>query len=386
MDVARMRVVILGGGFGGLAAADELRRRLGEAVEITLLDRRPSFRMGFRKIWLLVGRCGPEDGVRRRQELAARGIRFVQAEVVAIDLERRTVRTAEGELAWDYLVVALGAEPRPDLVPGLPETPGAFNLYDAESALAAGEALRRLERGRVLVAVLGLPYKCPPAPYEAALLVDERLRQEGRRAGVALAVTTPQPASLPVAGPAGCEALEGNLALRGIDFLPRRVPRRVRPGAVEFEDGEEPFDLLLAVPPHRPPRVVAESGLVGPGGWVEVDRWTLRTAHPRVFAVGDVTVLPMANGQPLPKAGVFAEAQGRSAASAIAAELAGGEPEPFKGEGACFIELGGGLATLVQGDFLAEPEPRVQVLPPSPVYLEEKRRFEEERLRAWFGA
>lgn len=417
MPVASRRVVVAGGGWGGIKTALELRRRLGSADEVVLVDPNPTFRLGFRKTWLLVGKTRPGEATRSKHALAARGIRYLQAHVTAIAPDDRWVEVqpvagagATGHrqrLEWDYLVVALGAQPRPDLVPGLAQAPNAFNLYDPEGALAAGRHLATMTGGRVVVAILGLPYKCPPAPYEAALLVDEYLRRRGGETGGAaaerpaegsargrgdrsaftIAVYTPQPGSLPVAGPAGCQAIESSLALRQVAFHPNRRFVRVERGhLVDAEDRREPYDLLLAVPPHRLPEVAVAAGLAPAGGWVDVDPATLQTRFPRVYAIGDCTQIVMADGQPLPKAGVFAEGEAVVAAAAVAAALAGSPPpEPFRGEGYCFLELGGGLATLVGGEFLARPAPRVEVASPSREFLAQKLAFERERLEGWFG-
>lgn len=386
--MARQRIVIAGGGWGGLKAANDLAARLGRDHEIVVVDRNPTFRLGFRKTWMLVGRTAPGEATRSKVVLEGKGIRYLREEITAIDIPGRAVVTANGRLEWDYLIVALGAEPRPDLVPGFVGAPAAYNVYDPEAVVAAGEHLRRLQGGRVVVAILGLPYKCPPAPYEAALLVDDHLRE---RAGVAraafqLVVTSPQPASLPVAGDAGCRVIESGLSLRQIRFEPNRVVERVEPGRIIFAGGaEEPYDLLLGVPPHRLPAAAARAGLAGPSGWIEVDPATLRTRFERVYAIGDATQILMANGQPLPKAGVFAEGAAAVVAAAIAAEIAGGPPPPpFTGDGYCFLELGGGLATVVRGGFLARPLPRVEVGTPSRDYLRQKLAFEAERLQAWF--
>ena len=389
MTMARQRIVIAGGGWGGIKAAHDLVARLGREHEVVLVDPNPVFRLGFRKTWMLVGRTAPHEATRSKTALAGRGVRYVQERITAIDIPGRTVTTEAQSLEWDYLIVALGAEPRPDLVPGFARTPGAFNLYDPQSVLAARDRLSALSGGRILVAILGLPYKCPPAPYEAALLLDEHLRQRGAAARQAfqLAVLSPQPASVPVAGEAGCRIIESSLALRQIAFHPNRPVARVEPGRViDANGGEEPFDLLLGVPPHRIPAVAVEAGLAEPNGWIAVDPATLRTRFERVYAVGDCTQILMANGQPLPKAGVFAEGEAAVAAAAIAAEIAGGpRPPAFTGEGYCFLELGGGLATLVRGEFLARPAPRVEVESPSRRFLEQKLAFERERLDGWFG-
>ena len=140
------------------------------------------------------------------------------------------------------------------------------------------------------------------------------------------------------------------------------------------------------MPPHRPPAVVTDSGLTAGHGWIAVDPGTLATYHEGVYAVGDVNLIPLANGLPLPKAGVMAELQGLRVARAIAAELRGEEPPaPFDGSGYCPVELGEDSAALVEGDWYAEPEPVVRIEGPSPERAGEKRAFETEHLERWFG-
>src|SRR4029453_3357643 len=154
---------------------------------------------------------------------------------------------------------------------------------------------------------------------------------------------------------------------------------RVEPGLVVLADGEMPFDLLIAIPPHRPPAIVAASELTGGHGWIAVDAGTAATAHEGVYAVGDVPLIPLANGLPLPKAGVMAELQGTRVARAIAAELLGeAPPQPFDGRGYCPVELGPGSAALVEGDWYAEPEPVVSIAGPSAAPAAEKQAFETE--------
>ena len=202
-------------------------------------------------------------------------------------------------------------------------------------------------------------------------------------------MSTFQPILLPNAGKEGSTWLGEQLASRE-----HRIPdgdasvERVEAGRVEFAEGEPlEADVLIGVPPHRPPAVVQESGLTGDGAWITVDPATLRTDHERVFAIGDVTQIPLANGLPLPKAGLFAELQGEHVAAAIAADCGKGEAPPdFDGRGYCFIELGKSAATRVEGDFFARPEPAVRVQDVSAAHAEEKRRFEAERLERWFGA
>ena len=213
------------------------------------------------------------------------------------------------------------------------------------------------------------------------MLLRERLRSRG--IDNAIEVFSPLPLSLPILGQAGCGSFESRLEEAGIAFLRDHAATAVDDGAVVFGDSRRPFDLLLGVPPHRVPQVVAQSGLTGGGPWVKVNPRTLETAWAGVYAIGDVTALPLANGQMLPKAGAFAQAQGEVAR--IAATLGGGQPTAtFAGDGACFLETGGGMAAMVTGGFLADP-PAVRLTDPSPEHFAAKHAFERERLEAWFG-
>ena len=282
-------------------------------------------------------------------------------------------------------MVALGAEPRPDLVPGLAEH--AHNVWDAGGVPALRSALERLRGGRIAVVIAGVPYTCPPAPYECAMLLDDHLRERGLRERTRITVATVQPMLLPNAGKEGSAWLAGELEARGIDFEVGRKIERFAPGRVVFADAELEADLVIAVPPHRAPAVVRESGLAGEGGWIRVDPSTLATAWANVFAVGDVTAIRLANGLPLPKAGVMAELEGQRVAAAIAADVRGEAPPPgFDGKGFCFLEVGKAAAALIQGDFFAAPEPRITLGETSAEHAAEKHRFESERLGRWFGS
>ncbi|HSK16311.1 MAG TPA: FAD-dependent oxidoreductase [Gaiellaceae bacterium] len=379
------RTLILGGGFGGIATAVELRRLLGDDHEIVLVDRKPEFAMGLRKLWELVGHGTVADGSRARALLARHRVEFVQTEISAIDASGRGAETSEGRLDGDRLVVALGAVSRPELVPGLPEH--GHDVWSFAGVPAAADALRAFGGGRIVVLVAGAPYPCPPAPYECILHLHEHLLAHGLRERTELSVATLQPMLMPNAGREGSEWMEHQLAERGISFRVGAKTERVEPGRVVLAGGELPFDLLIGIPPHRPPAVVADSGLTAGHGWIAVDAGTLATAHEGVYAVGDVTLIPLPNGLPLPKAGVMAELQGTRVARAIAAELRGEEPPaPFDGSGFCPVELGAGSAALVEGHWYAEPEPVVTISGPSAAHAAEKAAFETERLERWFGA
>jgi sulfide:quinone oxidoreductase len=378
------RTLILGAGFGGITVATELRQRLGPDHEIVLIDRRPDFLMGLRKLWALVGVSSLEEGSRPRAALAQHGVRFLEQEILSIDPTARAVRTASESIEADYMVVALGAEPRPDLVPGLAEH--SHNVWDPVGVPGLTEALAGLDEGTIAIVIAGVPYACPPAPYECAMLLDDHLRDRGVRDRVRLGVSTLQPLLMPNAGADGSAWLGEQLDARGIGHGTGRKVERVEADRVVFADGESGFDILIGVPPHRPPAVIAESGLGGDGPWIEVDPATLRTAHERVYAIGDVTKITLANGLALPKAGVMAELEGQRVAAAIAADVSGeSSPDPFDGQGFCFMEMGKTSATLIEGEFFAAPEPRIQLRDVSTRHARAKHRFEAERLERWFG-
>jgi sulfide:quinone oxidoreductase len=379
------RTLILGGGFGGLAVAVELRERLGDDHEITLVDRKPEFAMGLRKLWELVGHGTVAEGSRARSLLERHGVDVRQVEITAIDVSECAAETTEGRLDGDHLVIALGAQSRPDLVPGLAEH--GYDVWAFEGVAAAAAALREFDGGRLLVLVAGAPYPCPPAPYECAIHLHEHLTGRGLRERTELSVATLAPMLMPNAGEDGSRWMGRQLDARQIVHRVGARTERVEEGRVVLADGDEiAFDLLITVPPHRPPEVVAASGLAAEHGWIAVDPGTLQTQHDRVYAVGDVMLVLLPSGLPFPKAGVMAEAEGTRVARAIAAELRGEEePPPFDGSGYCPVELGPGSAALVQGQWYAEPEPVVTISGVSAAHAADKQAFEREHFRRWFG-
>jgi sulfide:quinone oxidoreductase len=377
------RVLILGGGFGGIATARRLKQSLDEKDEVILVDRRDYFMVGFRKTWALTGQSTLEAGQRALDSLTSLGIRVMLDAITRIDPAGRTAWMSDQRLSADAVVVALGAELAPGIIPGFQEY--AYNVYDPQDIPRAAQALQEFLGGKLLIGVFGVPYKCPPAPYEMALLIRETLQARGIKAE--LEVFTPQPVSMPLLGQTGCDSIDSRLADSGITFLPNHKASAVESGEVVFPNDRRRFDLLFGIPPHRPPAVVRESGLVGDSGWISVNSRTLETPFPGVYAIGDVVQIAMGNGKPLPKAGVFAEAMGETVAERIAATFAGHEPEAaFKGEGGCYLEVGNGQAMMVKGHFMAVPEPEIALTEASAELLEEKRVFEDHRLQSWFGA
>lgn len=386
MTMSGKSVVILGAGTGGLVAATTLRKLLGREHRVVLVDRSEDHVFAPSFLWLMLGQRRPERIRRPLARLARKGIDFRRAQVQALDLPSRVVKTTDGDLPYDYLVVALGAETDMTVIPGLAQA--AHDLYDLQGVRGLRDALETFRGGRVVVLVSRLPYKCPGAPYEAAMLLESYFRQRGIRDKVELALYAPEPAPMPVAGPELGAAVAGSLAQRGIPYFPQWVVTAVDPQArcIRFESGETvPFDLLVAIPPHRCPAVVRASGLTGDAAWVPVDPATLRTAFNNVYALGDITAIKLANGMMLPKAGVFAHGQAETVARNIAAAI-GGRPvdHRFAGHGYCFLEMGGGAAGFASGNFYAAPNPAVKMRRPGRLWHWGKVAFEKWWLRHWF--
>jgi sulfide:quinone oxidoreductase len=358
--------LVLGAGLGGTVAAQTLRRLLPRSDRVVLVEREERHVFPPSLLWLMVGERSAEAISRQVAHAGRAGLELVRGEVMAVDPAARTVRVGEQTLSGDAIVVALGAEYAPQAIPGLAEA--GLCVYTLAGATAIREALERFEHGRLAVLTATPAYKCPAAPYEAALLVDDFLRKRGRRDKVTMDFYAAEPGPMMVAGPTVSAGVRAMVEAHGIGYHPERQVKAVDPSArqLEFANGASAeFDLLLYVPPHRAPDAVREAGLTNESGWIPVDRHTLATKVPGVYAIGDITVIPLKMGRPLPKAGVFAHGQAEVVAHNIAHEWTGKrEPRRFEGEGMCFIEAGGGRAGMGRGNFYAEPLPDVRLHQP----------------------
>ena len=381
MAPVKKHVLILGAGFGGLELATRLSETIPDAVRVTLLDRNDAFFFGFSKLEVMLGRQSAEEVKLYYREIAKDGVEFRQETVTGIDPAARRVTTDAGSYDADFVVVALGADYDMAATPGFEA--GGHEYYTLAGAERLRDALADFDGGRVLVSVLGQPFKCPPAPFEGSFLLHEYFTQRGIRDSVQMSTTFPMQRPVPVTG-AVSQMFRDGLAERGVEELPQHLVTGIDPTTrtAQLASGETlPYDLFVGIPVHRAPDVLAASGLAV-NGWVPVDQANLRTQFPGVYALGDVCTGP----RTVPKAGIFAESAALVVADDIAAAISGAEPPaPYEGSGVCYAEFGAGLVSKVEVNFLRGEAPEAQRYDPSREYALEKEEFGATRRARWFG-
>lgn len=367
------KVLILGGGSGGLATAGRLKELLGDKISITIIDKQRSFVMGFSLLRVMTGEKTEQEVTVPKEKISQKGIKFINTEVNMIDINNRIVRTNQDEFAYDYLVVALGAELAPEKVPGFES---AFHMYTLEDAKKLRDALSSFRGGSIRLVVSSTPFKCPPAPYEAAMLIDDYLRSKGLRDKSDIQIFTPEPQPMPIAGPEVGNTVVSMLNEKGIGFHNNAKVSSIDGSSkqIVFENGtREKYDLLIAIPPHTSPKVIRESSdLADASGWISVDPKNMHTKHDRVYAIGDVAAIKLPSGMMLPKAATFAFGQAEIVASNIASSVLGTETRNWDGFGECFIETGAGNAAYGSGSFYSSPKPVINLQIPSKELRERK--------------
>jgi sulfide:quinone oxidoreductase len=374
----KARVVVLGAGFGGLELCTMLSDALGDAADVTLIDKNDGFVFGFSKLDVMFGRTTPEAVRMSYADIAKPGVRVLRETITAIDPEARRVTTDAGVHEADALVIALGADYDFDATPGLAE--GGNEFYSLAGAERLAQIIPTFSQGHALIGVCGAPFKCPPAPSECALLLHDELVARGVREQCQISFVIPLSSPVPPS-PETSAALIEEFAARDITLITGRRVSAIDPArrvAVLDDEAELPFDLFLGVPKHRAPDVVIDSGMTE-DGYIPVDSATLATRYPDVYAVGDVATAGV------PKAGVFAEGAARVVAQTLIARLRGGEPpERHLGRGTCYIEFGRGRVGSVDIDFLSGPTKTGTFNPPSEAQMLLKERFGSSRRERWF--
>jgi len=379
-------IVILGGGIGGVVAATRLRKKLPSKHRVILVERESNYIFQPSFLWLMTGTRTAEKISRPLDKLDKLGVERIQGEVQHIDPENKTVQVDGQKISADYLIIALGAEYAPETIPGLAEA--GHNFYTLAGAESLRDARLSLREGRLAVLVSTIPFKCPAAPYEAAMLLEYDCRKRKVRDAVEVNLYSPEPGPMSLAGPENSKQIRQIVESKDIGYYPEHAVTEVDANnkCIHFANGEKAeFDLLAYVPPHRAPQVVRETKLVGESGWVPVDKQTLATKFPGVYAIGDVTGIKLTIGKPLPKAGVFAHGEAEVVANNLIHEITGkGAANVFNGHGECFLETGDGKAGLGRGNFYAEPKPEIKFNKPGRTMHLGKVAFEKYWLFEWF--
>ncbi|TMI85793.1 MAG: NAD(P)/FAD-dependent oxidoreductase [Bacteroidetes bacterium] len=375
----RLRVLVLGAGFGGLELSALLSEKLGDDLDLTLIDQNDSFYFGYSKFDVMFGHKTSDDIRLYYRNIVKPGVTFKQETITSIDPLNRKVTTRFSTYEADVLVIALGADYDLAATPGLAE--GGNEFYTLAGAERLREVLPAFSKGRIIVGVTSAPFKCPPAPSEAALLMHDYLLKRGIRDDCEISLVMPFGLPIPPSSDTS-KALLKAFAERNIQFIPKKVVRSIDAAhhVALLDDGTEmPFELFLGIPKHRVPTVVEQSGMVV-NGWIPVDKTNLKTKFPNVYAIGDV------NGVGTPKAGVFAEGAAKVVAESIIASFERrDQPDAYKGDGTCYIEFGGGRVGKVNVDFFSGPAPSGTYTEASPELVADKEYFGSSRKARWFG-
>ncbi|MFT3704912.1 MAG: FAD-dependent oxidoreductase [Agriterribacter sp.] len=374
----KLRVTVLGAGFGGLELSTILSETLGDKLDLTLIDQNDSFFFGFSKLDVMFGHKQADAVKIAYSSIVKPGIQFRKETITAIDPVTKKVTTQKSTYEADVLVVALGANYDTNATPGLAEYGNEY--YSFSGAEKLRDVLPGFTKGNAVIGVCGAPFKCPPAPSEGALMLHDYLVSRGVREACSISLIIPFGLPIPPS-PDSSKALLKAFEERNIRFIPQRKVSSVSADKkVVLDDGTElPCDLLLGIPKHVAPDVVLQSGLAE-NGWIPVDRANLRTRFPDVYAIGDVTSVGT------PKAGVFAEGAAKIAAASIIAAFNGKENDtPYSGAGSCYIEFGKGTVARVDVDFFSGPKPFGTHQDASEALVIDKEHFGSSRKARWFG-
>ncbi|UCH66581.1 MAG: FAD-dependent oxidoreductase [Ignavibacterium sp.] len=378
-----INILILGAGFGGLQAATRLKEELNDSVDITLIDKNDSFLIGFTKFDVMFGRRSSEEVKSYYKDLGIEGVNFVQDTIVDIDTDNKIVKTISADFSYDYLIVALGADLAPEAIPGFVED--GYEFYSLRGAEKINPVINDFESGNLLISIFSKPYKCPPAPYEAAFQLHDLFVKKGIRDNINMKMLIPGPIPLPIAKNVSAE-IEKLLKERNIELLKKHKVVELNPvkkeAMIENNDSVS-YDLFIGIPVHKSPKVIQDSAL-GNNGWVSVSKDNLETNFEKVYAIGDVTSIPVGD-LAVPKAGALAEDAANVVANDIVNKIQKGEKNySYEATGSCYLEFGSGEVSKINTNFLGGTEPQITLEGPSIDFRNDKENFEKERIKKWF--
>lgn len=351
------RILVLGGGMGGVHTARELSRKIGNEDGINLADilvfeRKKESLYAPSLTWLMVGMRQTNELYRELNQIEYNGVEIIEGEIVSVDPASKTVISDGKKYQGDYMIISLGVAQ----IPALMKTPSAHNFYTVDGAQSYYEDLKSFDGDTITILISSLPYKSPVAPYEAAMLTDHYLRKHNKRDGVTIQIYTPEEKPMPFAHPDISSRVLELLNEKNIQYHPNHTFAEEKEGKIGFQNqsGEIVFTepgLIAYTPQHEAPKLLVDAGLTGESGWISPDPDTLETNYDNVFAIGDVIELSDDRNQPMPKAGIFAQHQAEVVASNIARKISGKVPDKTYTYRGSYILDEGGRGTKISGDF-----------------------------------
>jgi len=360
-------ILVLGAGTGGIITANELNTKVGNdgkinPVKIILFEKEEKNVFAPSLLWLMVGKRKPGQVYRNTNKLANGKIEVVVGEIENVDPENTSVTVKGKEYKGDFMVISLGVEQTPEHN----LNSFGFDFYALEGASTFNQELQNFKGGKIAILVPSLPFKCPAAPYEAAMLIESFIRKKGLSSKSEISLYTPEPGPMGVAGKELSGAVRQMVESKGINLFSEHQLTEATDKTLTFSNGKTAeYDLLTFTPKHQCPTVIKETDLIGQSEWIEVNRSTMETQFPNVYAIGDITFIPLEMGKPLPKAGVFAHYQAETVAHNIAQKLFDKSNfKSFNGDGQCFLEMGKGKAGYAGGNFYGSPLPIVKMKKP----------------------
>jgi sulfide:quinone oxidoreductase len=359
------RLLVLGAGTAGTMVVNRLHRLLDRGEwQITVVDQDEThyYQPGF--LFIPFGVYHKQDVIKRKQDFLPRSVTLIQQAIELIDADQNRVQLADGRtLSYDFLVIATGAQTRPDQTPGLQDGEWYKSIYDfytIDGSLALARQLATWQGGRLVVNVVDNPIKCPVAPLEFLMLADWYFHEKGMRDRVELIYATPLSGAF--TKPIAAKKLGYLLEEKGIQVVPDFLIERVEPTdkkIVAYDETAVAYDLLISVPLNMGNEAIARSGLGDELNYIPVDKHTfVSPKHPNIFVLGDAAAVPTS------KAGSVAHFAVDCFAENFVRYVQGQEMQvAFDGHANCFIESGFGKGLLIDFNYDTEPLPGRYPLP-----------------------
>ena len=350
------KILILGSGAGGTIMANMLRKELLESEwEITIIDRNEQHHYQAGYLFIPFGVYGEQDVLKPKKEFIPRGVDFVHDNITRIDAEERRVETEKGgQYDYDWLIIATGCDIAPEEIDGMPDgwRKDIFDFYTLGGALELRKKLKYFNSGKVVLNIAEIPYKCPIAPLEFVFMADWFFTVTGVRDKIDIEFVTPLDNVF--TKPVAAKILAEVAVKKNIKVTPHFDLAQVNANekTIESYKGDKiGYDLLVAIPPNMGDKVLIDSKISDPVGFVATDNGTLKAENfDRIFVIGDTTNVPTS------KAGSVAHYMAYTLVDNLLREIDGHEAtHQFDGHATCFLASGFEKAILLDFNYDVEP-------------------------------